>query len=250
MRRMRRAWWIIAALLLAARPVAAAASLQGWAAVVISGDNEGAHVRSHTEAFDNARRDLSRTFERLGVSPANLAQFSVEPDRHPDAAPARLDDIARTLRGLASRARDGCLVYLTSHGSEDGAVLGDRLLAPAALAGVVDGACGSRPSVVVVSACYSGVFVPALAEPDRLVITAARRDRSSFGCGESDKYPFFDQCVLESAAASPDFVVLGKKARACVARRERAEGMRPPSEPQIDVGARFHSPEFAGRGGR
>lgn len=235
---------LIALLLFGAGPALAESSLRDWAAVVISGDDEAAHARTHTEAFDNARRDLAHAFERLGISPANLAQFSVEPERHPDMALGddRLGGIARSLHTLAGRATDGCLVYLTSHGSEDGAVLGERLLTPAALAGVIDGACGARPSVVVISACYSGVFVPALAEPDRLVITAARRDRSSFGCGESDKYPFFDGCILQSLPHAGDFLILARQARACVARRERATGMRPPSEPQIVVGTRFHSP--------
>jgi hypothetical protein len=100
--------------------------------------------------------------------------------------------------------------------------------------------------VVVVSACYSGVFVAGLARPNRLVLTAARRDRSSFGCGESDRYPFFDACVLEAMPASVDFLALAKKARLCVARRERQEGMRPPSDPQIFVGAKFRSPSFSG----
>lgn len=242
---MRRTFWIlIAALLIGAGPAFAERGLRDWAVVVISGDNEAAHERTHTEAFDNARRDLAHAFEQLGVSPANLAQFSVEPERHPETALGddRLGDIARSLRRLAQRAGGGCLVYLTSHGSEDGAALGERLLTPTALAGVIDGACGARPSVVVISACYSGVFVPALAEPDRLVITAARRDRSSFGCGESDKYPFFDGCMLQALPHAGDFLTLAREAKACVARRERATGMRPPSEPQIVAGARFHSP--------
>jgi hypothetical protein len=58
-----------------------------WAAVVISGDNEAAHVDRHTEAFDNARRDVGHAFQRRGFSEANMAEFSVEPGRHPDTAP-------------------------------------------------------------------------------------------------------------------------------------------------------------------
>ncbi|WP_430648720.1 C13 family peptidase [Bradyrhizobium neotropicale] len=39
-----------------------------------------------------------------------------------------------------------------------------------------------RHKVVVISACYSGVFVPRLANPYLLVITAADADHPSFGC--------------------------------------------------------------------
>jgi hypothetical protein len=70
-----------------------------------------------------------------------------------------------------------------------------------------------------------------------MILTAARQDRSSFGCGESDKYPYFDACILQSAPTVDDFIALGVSARACVAARERAEGLTPPSEPQMAVGA-------------
>jgi Peptidase C13 family len=43
---------------------------------------------------------------------------------------------------------------------------------------------GVRHRVVVISACYSGVFIPRLANPDMLVITAADADHPSFGCRE------------------------------------------------------------------
>jgi hypothetical protein len=250
----------VAFLLILAKPLAAspaganpansfaATSFADWAAVVISGDNQAAHSDAHTETFDNARRDLGRALERRGFSWPNMAEFSVEPSRHRDTAPgpARIGDIAAALARLTARAKGGCLFYLTSHGSPDGAVLGERMLAPSAIAGLLNSACGDRPTVVVVSACYSGVFVAALTRPNRLVLTAARRDRSSFGCGESDRYPFFDACVLEALPVSPDFLALAGKARLCVARRERQEHMSPPSDPQIFVGAKFRSPSFSG----
>ena len=69
-----------------------------------------------------------------------------------------------------------------------------------------------------------------------MVLSAARSDRSSFGCGEADKYPYFDQCVLESIPGAPDFLALGRAVQACVARREIKEGMKPPAEPQLFVG--------------
>jgi hypothetical protein len=228
----------------------AARPFSDWAAVVISGDNEAAHVDRHTEAFDNARRDIGHAFQRRGFSGANMAEFSVEPRRHPDTAPrpAHFADITAALEALTARARGGCLFYLTSHGSTDGAVLADKILPPRVLAILLDQSCGERPTVAVVSACYSGVFVAALARPNRLILTAARRDRSSFGCGESDRYPFFDACILESLPTSADFVALARRAKLCVARREREEGMRPPSDPQIYEGSKFPNLPFAGVG--
>ena len=227
--------------------VAAPSPYADWAAVVVSGDNRAAHVDAPTQAVDNARRDVGRALVGRGFSAANIAEFSVEPGRHPDTRPGAADlaDIAAGLRHLTARAGGGCLLYLTSHGSSDGAVLGDRLAPPRALARILDSICGTRPTVVVISACFSGVFVPALAGPDRLILTAARRDRSSFGCGEADEYPFFDGCILASLPHAADFLAVAREARACVARREREEHMSPASQPQTFVGPIFHSTPFA-----
>jgi hypothetical protein len=244
---------ILAALvLLVLAPHARAASpgispVSDWAAVVISGDNLAAHVDRHTETFDNARRDLGRELQERGFLAANMAEFSVEPRLHPDSAPrpARLAEIDQALHRLTARARGGCLVYLTSHGSPDGAVLGARIITPRTLAGLIEASCRERPIVAIVSACYSGVFVPALAGPDRLVVTAARRDRSSFGCGEADRYPFFDACILQALPTATDFLALARQARLCVARLERERRMFPPSDPQIVAGSGFPNPHFA-----
>jgi hypothetical protein len=67
-------------------------------------------------------------------------------------------------------------LILTSHGSPDGlAIKAGRLtqtLTPSSLAEML-AKTGVRHKVVVISACYSGVFIPRLANPDVLVITAA-----------------------------------------------------------------------------
>ncbi|MFN3354171.1 MAG: C13 family peptidase, partial [Brevundimonas sp.] len=107
---------------------------------------------------------------------------------------------------------------------------------PTEAAVLMRAACGSRPTVAVVSACYSGVFIGALSGPNRMVMTAARPDRNSFGCGEDDVYPFFDACVIESLPVASDFIDLANRVRACVSRREAEEGAAPPSEPQVRIG--------------
>ena len=133
-------------------------------------------------------------------------------------------------------AKDGCLVYFTSHGSPDGIVLGDRILTPAGMAAIIDDACGERRAVVVVAACFSGVFIPPLAGRNRMVLTAARPDRASFGCGEEDRYTFFDTCMLQQLPQARNFATLGPAVQACVAKREQDLGAEPPSEPQLWIG--------------
>jgi hypothetical protein len=221
--------------LLGARP-SLAAPFESWAAVVVAGDSKGS-LGGPTEAFDNARRDIAKAFAGLGLAPDQIAQFSVRPDAQraqtPQKASARA--IYQTLGDLAPAAA-GCLVYFTSHGDPRGVLVDDQILPPSILGLMLDRTCGAKPTVVVISACFSGVFVPALAKPNRMILTAARPDRTSFGCGESDTYPYFDACFLSALGEVGDFIALGRAVGLCVRDREQAAGLTPPSEPQVWIG--------------
>jgi hypothetical protein len=216
---------------------AAQTPFDDWAAVVVAGDWH-AHSGGPSEAFDNARRDVSQALERAGFRPANLRQYSVRPERYKDTHPEKTDlqTIYTDLADLTSKTAGGCLFYLSSHGAPSGAIVDDRILAPGVLDAMLDKTCGARPTVVVISACFSGVFVPTLARNNRMILTAARPDRTSFGCGESDKYPYFDDCFLRSMKGAHDFPALGRTVQACVARKEIETDSKPPSEPQLFVG--------------
>lgn len=209
-----------------------------WAAVFVAGDFH-AHNGKPTEVFDNARRDAAAAFVVAGFNPANVRQFSVRPQRYPKLKPLASKPLilAEGLERAAAQAKGGCLIYVSSHGAPEGVLVGDSLLPPLVLAAMIDRACGPRPTVVVISACFSGVFLPALARGNRLVLTAARPDRTSFGCTESDTYPYYDACILESLPRAANFLDLGRRARLCIDKRESAEALTPPSEPQMQAGA-------------
>lgn len=243
MRRLFRAALALIAWLGAALPAGAAPSpfaarspFADWAAVVVAGDWHASSGRP-SEAFDNARRDVGAALRAAGFQPQNLREFSVRPARYrPRPAHSDIDGIYAALSEAAGRTHDGCLAYITSHGHPQGVVVDEELLAPSVLGAMLDEACGRRPTIVVISACFSGIFVPELAAPNRMVLTAARADRTSFGCGESDRYPYFDDCFLRAFPAARDFRQLGAAVQTCVARREKETGMSPPSEPQLSIG--------------
>lgn len=239
--RPRRLLALFAAIWMAASgPALAASHFANWSAVVVAGDSHGSGG-GPTEAFDNARRDVSTALRNAGFQTENLRQFSTRPERYADTAPAKseLRGIYQALESVSAKATAGCLFYLTSHGARHGAVVDDQILPPGILGQMLDRACAGRPTVVVISACFSGIFVPQLAAPNRMILTAARPDRTSFGCGEGNRYPFFDDCFLSSMAKASDFAVLAPAVRECVRVREIAEKMSPPSEPQIFVGAQL-----------
>lgn len=237
---MKRAGWIgvlFAILACFASPaLAAEGPFKDWAAIVVAGDFHAAGGGA-TEAFDNARRDVSKELERIGFEPANILQFSVRPNLYKDK-PLKSDPegIYRAMGPLLARAPGGCLIYFSTHGAPQGVVVDDKLISPGLMSQILDSTCAQRPTVVILSACFSGVFVPALATPNRMIMTAARRDRTSFGCGQDNKYPYFDDCVLQSTGHARDFPTLAQTVRVCVADREVKEGMKPPSEPQVWIG--------------
>ncbi|MBA4804060.1 MAG: peptidase C13 [Brevundimonas sp.] len=222
--------WLAAAF--CGTPTAAAAGgggrFAGWTAAIVQADWRDGRGRP-IEAFDNARRDLVEAFLRAGFARETMVDVSLK-----NAPPQRaLQDLQET----AALGTRGCLLYFTSHGAPDHLVFGETEMTPDVMANLVRGTCGARPTVVIVSACYSGQFVNALEGSNRMVLTAARRDRTSFGCGADERYPWFDGCVLESLPAAADFLALAAGARACVARKEAEAGVALPSEPQLFVGA-------------
>ena len=96
---------------------------------------------------------------------------------------------------------------------------------------------GIGPAVIVVSACHSGSFVDDIAAPDRLVITAARGDRTSFGCRDGAEWTEFGESFFDKALRSePDPRKAFPTAVEDVTRKELADDLTP-SLPQISEGA-------------
>jgi hypothetical protein len=94
-----------------------------------------------------------------------------------------------------------------------------------------------HPTVIIISACYSGSLIGDLRAPERIIITAARADRSSFGCAPGNRHTFFGEAELhafgqQNRSLHQAFVTI----RDDVARMESEQRVRP-SEPQVSVGA-------------
>ena len=161
---------------------------------------------------------------------------------HPLATWSNLEAALDGLAHAMKPDQDILLLYLTTHGSEDHSLLVDMDPLPLDQIGAADlGAIlKARPfkwKVVVVNACYSGGFVPPLRGAGTLVLTAARSDRSSFGCGSDSDATYFGRAwLIDALNRTPDFVAAFRQASAEIAGWERQDHLVP-SEPQIDVGA-------------
>jgi peptidase C13-like protein len=156
------------------------------------------------------------------------------------ATPAALAAALKAAGQAMDPSKDVLVAALTSHGSPDGLAVnaGRRagVLSPPMLKHMLD-ASGARYRVVIVSACYSGVFASELADPRTLVITAASADRPSFGCQDGATWTYFGDAFYNQALrgqASLDAAFA--QAKSLVTERERHEGFEP-SNPQIAGGA-------------
>jgi hypothetical protein len=170
-----------------------------------------------------------------------------------DADPAATRPLAtatnldRALIGVGQRMdveHDILFLYLTSHGGADHTFLINQpplaldQITPESLRASLD-ASGIRWRVLVISACYSGGYVDSLRDPQTLVITASRADRTSFGCGAASEITWFGKAFLADALnRTTDFVAAFELARTSIVTWEKDEGIEA-SEPQIDVGERI-----------
>ena len=137
-------------------------------------------------------------------------------------------------------AEDILLLYLTSHGSEDHQLyvaldpLPLNQIMPEDLAEALQTTPSVRWKVIVVNACYSGGFIDALRDDSTLVITAARSDRTSFGCGADSEITWFGKAFLADALnETTSFPDAFKRAKALVGEWEAREKEAQNSEPQI-----------------
>lgn len=182
-----------------------------------------------------------RLFEkRFGATQRvlTLSNNRMDLSHQPLATATNLEQALASIGARMNVDDDILFLFLTSHGSREAELsvsledLSFRPLNAAALAQML-ARSGIRWKVIVVSACYSGSFIPALRDPHTLLITASRADRSSFGCSNSADFTYFGRAYFEQALSQTDsFTSAFERARTLVSRWE-AEGHYPPSEPQI-----------------
>ena len=113
-------------------------------------------------------------------------------------------------------------------------LLEEWITPPQLRAALDDAGIGNR--VVVISACFSGGFIPELRDSRTLVVTAARADRASFGCGSESSATWFGRAwLVDGLNRGTSFIGAYDIATGEISRWEREDG-EVASLPQIDVG--------------
>jgi len=180
--------------------------------------------------------------DRFGTKERSIAliNHTSTVDDMPLADVGNLDGALQHMGKMMVGRRDTLFLFLTSHGEKG--VLSVRMpglalaqLKPERLKKMLDRS-GITRRVIVVSSCHSGSFIPALADPNTLVITASHADRTSFGCEDRRQWTFFGDAYFNRALRrETSFRRAFEQAKQVIAEWETKDGLRP-SLPQIAGG--------------
>jgi hypothetical protein len=143
---------------------------------------------------------------------------------------------------LMDESEDVLVLYTTSHGIPAGITYhdGDQgygVLTPPRLAALLD-ELGIRNRLLILSACFSGVFVPTMWSDTTALVTAASAGRTSFGCAADNDWTFFGDALINRALRKPQpLAAASQEALKLIAGWEAGKGFEP-SYPQVSIGSR------------
>ncbi|MGH1369255.1 MAG: C13 family peptidase [Maritimibacter sp.] len=190
--------------------------------------------------FKNDVDSFSKTIAQHMARPSAAYKFGTKglPRSTGNAGFAALTD-------LAQKAQDGddlVIAMFTSHGQKDmlaykepgkqyRAITAQMLksrLAP----------LQNDKQVIIIQACFSGSLIDDLASPNRIILTAAAQDRSSFGCRPDRHNTWFIQALNASIAQGGSWQEIAKRTQSIIRGWEIKRGFptRLYSNPQIYVG--------------
>ena len=145
----------------------------------------------------------------------------------------------QSIGSVMNKHKDVLVLFMTSHGEKTGFALelpgGVAELTPQQVAATLDEA-GIKNRIVIVSACFSGSFVPPLKNADTIIITASDANNTSFGCAPERDWTYFgDAFFRQSLHPGTDFQGAFNQARVLIQGWELMDHA-PPSNPQGEFG--------------
>lgn len=187
-----------------------------------------------------AAKVLSRRYDAAGRTIVLAGSDGAADTSFPRGSP---DNIAASLARVAELAdanEDVLILYATSHGAQLGAVYNDGdqgygAMSPYRLWQMLsDLKLTNR--MLLISACYSGVFVPLLASDTSIIVTTASSERSSFGCVADNDWTFFGDALINHALRKPQPLSVAVNEATNLIGRWEGDNKLLPSEPQASFG--------------
>ena len=160
-------------------------------------------------------------------------------DTVPLATPQNFAAAVHAIGAVMNKDQDVLVLFMTSHGEKTGFALqvpGKNLeLTPQLVTAALDDE-GIKNRVVIVSACFAGIFLPPLANDNTIVLTAADATHTSFGCAPERDWTYFgDAFFRQSLHPGADFANAFAHARVLIQGWEMMDH-DPPSNPQAHFG--------------
>ena len=189
--------------------------------------------------FGREAREVARVLARR----YDAAGRTIVLDMGADDARGSPDNLAAALARVAEvmdPKEDVLVLYTTSHGAPWGVVYNDSdsgfgAVSPTWLWLTLQ-TLGIQNRLLLISACYSGVFVPMLQSDTTAIVTAASSTKTSFGCQADADWTFFGDALVNQALRKPQaLAVAAAAAQRAIAGWER-DGKLEPSEPQVSIG--------------
>lgn len=151
---------------------------------------------------------LARRFDAVGRTIVLAAGNGAGDATIPDGSPANFEVAIGAIAAKMDLKEDVLILYTTSHGAPEVGLAyrdGDHgygWIGPRRLADLLSGAGISR-RLVMLSACFSGEMLPYLVNDSSVVVTAADRDQTSFGCAPGNDWTFFGDALINTALRTP-----------------------------------------------
>jgi hypothetical protein len=183
---------------------------------------------------------LQRRYGASGRTIVLAGSDGSAPSRLPRGTPATLAASLARVAELMDRNEDVIILYTTSHGARFGLYYNDAdsgygAVSPNRLASMLD-ELGIANRMLIISACYSGIFVPRLRSAKTVIVTAAAEDRTSFGCAADNDWTYFGDAMINRALRKPQPLAAAFVETVGLVSTWEAQAVAVPSLPQLAVG--------------
>lgn len=200
-------------------------------------DSDPVFTRESAEAANVLAR-------RYGAVGRTLHLAAGADDKAIGAAQGSPTNLAIGLAAIAAKMdakEDVLILFATAHGDpvsglayRDGEYAAG-MIGPQRLANLIDGV-GIKRRMLLLSACFSGIFLPLLTNDQTVIVTAASSQRTSFGCAPGNDWTFFGDALVNNALRKPQkFDAAMGEATQLISNWE-SELKLLPSRPQVFVG--------------
>jgi Peptidase C13 family len=190
--------------------------------------------------FGREAREAGRVLTRRYAATGRSVTLG-GPDGMPGGSPGNIAAVLARFAELMG-PEDVLVLYTTSHGAPFGLYYNDGdagygVVGPVRLAAMLR-ELGIENRLLLISACYSGVFVGPLITPGTAIVTAASADRTSFGCKADNDWTFFGDAMINHALRKPQKLAAATDdAKALITGWETGWNLTP-SQPQTYIGDR------------